>query len=333
MPRKKLHQSLRKAVGRVVRHMRPGTRAGGADSDSRLADFPLALVLGAQRSGTTWLQMLCGAHPRIAAGEESHLFSAYLGNLAHLFYTHHRQNSGSSRPQGLPCYVTEAEFNDLARAFARGVLGKLKSAKPGSEIVVEKTPDHVQHIGFIRQLFPKAKIVHIVRDGRDVVVSQMEAAKKKWGQSWAAKDAGEAAQRWYEWVAKARAWSEPAELYHELQYEKLLADGPETLSRVYAFLGVPLPLEQVKTIYEQFSIDACRSDTAPQVLISCGEFRRRISKPPPEGFFRKGIAGDWRQSLSEADLAEVERIAGPMLAELGHTLVTPAPVPAATPAP
>src|SRR5688500_1035446 len=42
----------------------------------------LALIVGAQRSGTTWLQMLCAAHPRIAGGEESHLFSHYLGNLA-----------------------------------------------------------------------------------------------------------------------------------------------------------------------------------------------------------------------------------------------------------
>src|SRR5688500_5691925 len=320
-----LRASFSRAVHRITR---PIVSAPSLPAARRIN---LALIVGAQRSGTTWLQMLSAAHPRLAGGEESHLFSHYLGNLANTYYTHKKQMDGATNPQGLPCYLTVGEFEDAVRQFAHAVLGKLLRHKPGARAVVEKTPDHALHIGFIRTLYPRAKIVHIIRDGRDVAVSQLAAGNEFWGDGWAPKDAAEAAGRWVQWVNCARAWSQhPPELYYELRYEQLRGDGPATLAGVYDFLGEPLPLEQVKAIYDQFSLSACRDNTAPYVMIRCGEKLPPL-KPGekrntrPRGFYRKGKPGGWRETLSSAELEAVEKVCGPLLTELGYERSTPAP--------
>jgi hypothetical protein len=324
--------ALPASMNRALQRFNKAARVGPLSTSNAVTApaLDLALIVGAPRSGTTWLQLLCAAHPHVAGGEESHLFSQYLGNLAHTFYTHKKQLLAAGSPQGLPCYMTTGEFEDALRQFACTVLGKLLRQKPGARLVVEKTPDHALHIGFIRTLFPTAKIVHIIRDSRDAAVSMVAAGKEFWGASWAPKDAAEAARCWVQWVNSARAWSKhPPQLYHELRYEQLKNDGAATLGRVYEFLGAPLPIEQVKGIYDQFSLAACNNNTAPIVMIRCGE------KPPPlkpgekrdaspKGFYRKGKAGGWRESLTAADLEAVEGITRPLMTELGYEMSVPA---------
>ena len=284
----------------------------------RSSEFPLAVIVGAQRSGTTWLQLLCAAHPRLAGGEESHLFSHYLGNLNNQYYADYYSQEKLPRPQGLPCYVTMDRWTALMREMAVSILEPLLEAKPQAKLVVEKTPDHVKHLAFIRQLFPQCRIVHVVRDARDVVVSQIEASRRKWGEDWAASDATEAASRWAKWVESARQFRKPASLYHEVRYENLISDGAQTLQEVFRFLGVPLPTPAVEAIYNQFPIEACRDDTAPQVLLRLGESGKKPAAPTAAGFFRTGQAGGWRSALSDEDRSTVESVAGNLLRELGY---------------
>ena len=282
------------------------------------ADVNFALVVGAQRSGTTWLQMLCAANPKVSGGEESQLFSLYLGNLTQMYYTHLAQDDPTVRPSGLAAFLTIAEFNDMYRQFALAVMKKILDAKQGARLVVEKTPDHTLHLRYLRWVFPKMKVVHIIRDGRDVVVSQIAASKTSWGESWAPTSAADAAKRWVKWVQRGRELATDPELYHELRYEQLLSNGVETLSAVYEFLGVPMPREQVKTIYDQFSLSDCIEGKAPYVFIRCGEPKQMIAADTSRKFFRKGVAGGWKRALSPEQAAEAEHVAAPLLKELGY---------------
>lgn len=298
----------------------------------REAEFPLSLIVGAQRSGTTWLQLMCAAHPRIAGGEESHLFSHYLGTLSNQYYCDLASQDKLPRPQGLPCYLTSEEWVELMRHIAVTVLEKLVIAKPLARVIVEKTPDHVQHLHFVRSLFPNVKIVHVVRDARDVVVSQMEASRRKWGQTWAASDATEAATRWKDWVESAREYREPINLYHEVRYEDLIHNGVDVLRATFEFLGTPLPKTEATAIYNQFTIEACRNDATPPGVLRLGEIAQMPPRKTSEGFFRAGKAGGWRDVLSSEDRATVEGIAGPLLAQFGYDVepdksaTTPEPV-------
>ena len=56
-------------------------------------DQSLVLIVGAQRSGTTWVQRLLASHPAIVSGQESHLFSSYLGPM---WQRWHCSSSGTS---------------------------------------------------------------------------------------------------------------------------------------------------------------------------------------------------------------------------------------------
>ncbi|MBF0341582.1 MAG: sulfotransferase [Magnetococcales bacterium] len=78
---------------------------------------------------------------------------------------------------------------------------------------------------------PEMKVIHIVRDGRDVALSWM----KSW---WGPATLGEAAWLWQRHVADKRAWgrSHPG-AYLELRYETLLSQPEETLERIAVFLG------------------------------------------------------------------------------------------------
>ncbi len=112
-------------------------------------------IVGAQRSGTTWLQLLCAAHPKIAGGEELHLFSRYVGHVVAAYYNDKRAFADAGRAQGLPCLLSTAEFDAAVKQFATTVLSKLLSCKAGAALAIEKTPDHVLHLHYIRHLFPK----------------------------------------------------------------------------------------------------------------------------------------------------------------------------------
>src|SRR5947208_10995760 len=63
------------AASSVAAGPAPGVRGRMADMN------PFVFIVGAQRSGTTWLQRLLASHPAIAGGQESHLFSGYLAPL------------------------------------------------------------------------------------------------------------------------------------------------------------------------------------------------------------------------------------------------------------
>ena len=45
-------------------------------------------LIGSQRSGTTWLQCMLGAHPAIAAPQEPEFFTQYVAKLHNSFLRH-----------------------------------------------------------------------------------------------------------------------------------------------------------------------------------------------------------------------------------------------------
>jgi hypothetical protein len=63
----------------------------------------------------------------------------------------------------------------ITRGIADGILDELRdlseSEKPGAVHVVDKLPHNFENIGFIKFLFPKAKIISVRRDPRDIAIS------------------------------------------------------------------------------------------------------------------------------------------------------------------
>ena len=120
-------------------------------------EFNPVILIGAARSGTTLLGELLSQSPEVAYWLEPKYIWRY-GN-----------------PSAKDDIRTKAEATQKVKHYIYNTFLKHKNKK-AKDIFIEKTPSNVFRIEFINEIFPNAKYVHIIRDGRDVSLS----AEKKW---------------------------------------------------------------------------------------------------------------------------------------------------------
>ena len=112
-------------------------------------------IIGAGRSGTTILSNLLGLHPVFYKFDEKRyiwMYGAYMCNHD----------------------IRKAE--DVTPKIARHIKHYFQSNVPANkEAFIEKTPSNCFRVGFIKNIFPEAKFIHIVRDGRAVAYSSVQA--------------------------------------------------------------------------------------------------------------------------------------------------------------
>lgn len=282
---------------------------------------PLVFVVGAQRSGTTYLQNLLGAHPEIVTAQETDFFSRYLASWEAIWHAELQGDSQewmSRRHKGLSAVLTREDFDALMRDSAERVLAATLSLKPGASVLVDKNPENAQHSTLIHQLFPDARFIHIIRDGRDVVGSHLRAARG-WGRSWAADRAEQAARVWRENVNAGRRIEDLTANYMELHYEELVGSfGADLLSATFAFCGVETTSGESSEIHSAFAF--AHGGAARSSLVWGGEVRKRLPTAPaePKGFLGEGGVGAWRNDLAIRDRVAVDDVAGALLCELGY---------------
>ena len=163
-------------------------------ADSPLRDRMIFLV-GAQRSGTNWLQRMLSTHPDVASlPAETQLFSYGISRLAEI--VHH---GVSSSPATTGLYMDPDAFRDAVRDFCDAAYGGLAATvRPGASYILERSPQHALHLGLVADIYPDAQAVHIIRDGRDVARSQL-------AQSYGPDDVATAAREWRQTIESARA--------------------------------------------------------------------------------------------------------------------------------
>ncbi len=255
----------------------------------------LVLVVGAPRSGTTWLQRALATHPDIVAlPSETHLFSSGMSVLRDQV-----QGGVLGSPATGSWFMPRGEFVAAARAFCDAALTSfVDRERPGAARVLERSPTHVWHLGLIAALYPDAWVLHIVRDGRDVVRSQV-------AQSWGPTQVAAAAEQWASAVRTARAAAPRLPRYLEVRYEQLLA-RPADIAAVFAHLGLPASAGTVAQAELESGLAVNVDPTRPDVA-----------------------AGKWRRDWSAADLAAFDRAAGDALDALGYPReAVPEPLPA-----
>ena len=126
-------------------------------SDSELPVF----VLGMPRSGTTLAEQIIRAHPDADGVGEIKAMSDIFNQ---------RFGDAGLRSQ-LAAAVAALDAADRA-ALATDYLQQVEAiADPGASRVVDKLPFNFNYIGFLRLLFPKARIVHCTRDPMDNCLS------------------------------------------------------------------------------------------------------------------------------------------------------------------
>ncbi len=267
-----------------------------------IADKQFVFIIGAPRSGTTWLQAMLGAHPAVCTFGEMQLYNFYTLPWTVAWRTQIKFGDFN----GLPTVWSEEELYEFLREFVDRVYSRVINTKPTANIILDKHPGYSDGTEHINRLIPGSKFIHIIRDGRDVVASML-AASKGWGKIWAASDVETAASVWKRMVVGAREAGRCGDRYLEVRYEELLSKGVTVLKRVFDFMGVQTELQNVASIYSQHQFE-----TMKQKSIGTNGL------PLPAGFFRKGRVGDWRQTLTARERYKLNEQAGDLLCALGY---------------
>lgn len=255
--------------------------------------------VGARRSGTYWLQRIVTSHPEVSdVPSETHLLSHGISPLFERFH-HGLRNS----TQVGEVWIDRNALLDATRDFCDAVF--LGHREPGASRIAERTPLHALHLGLIAELYPDARVVHIIRDGRDV-------ARSITAQEWGPETIAAAAAEWRDTVMTARAAGIGPDSYRELRYEDLLADPENEIRDLFAWLGL---------------------STDPRAV---GEALAEASRKANLKRGSGSIGTDkWRDSFSQADREAFMTEAGTLLADLGYETqaeaATAAPRKASTP--
>jgi hypothetical protein len=287
----------------------------------------LIWIVGSSRSGSTWLTKMLSSHEDVVPIDDPHLghhlsvwrpISLAWGTATRLpelqtlgevkghhedyFFSDRYRHAWAPALRDLILTRFAAQAEDAAEE--RGVRDPFIAVKdPGASGVAE----------LVGELFPRSKLVFLLRDGRDVVDSWADAYRKgAWGMSEGtyslAPEGRLAFMRWQAsvWLYRTEAVQRAYDAHDPgrramLRYEELRDDPVRMLAELCLKLGISTTTERLHEIVGEHSFDE-----VPQSQRGEGE-RVRQAKP-----------GGWRQNLSAEERAAVNRIIGPKLHELGY---------------
>lgn len=263
---------------------------------------PFLFVVGCERSGTTLLRAMLDCHSRLAVPPESYFLIPLMkqpysrDTFLRLLAGHRRFIRWDLPIEEVAEALDDADARDLPAAVR--VLYRTYAASQGKTRWGDKSPGYVRHIRALAGLLPEAHFVHIIRDGRDVALSWLEA-------SFGPETIEEAAERWRKDVMGGRrAGRNHAEgRYMEVRYERLVAHPKKVLRRICAFAG--LAFEEAMLDYPRRAEDVIVATLAP-------ESHQRLHRPPTPGL------RDWRTEMDPADARIFQEVSGGLLARLGY---------------
>lgn len=251
-------------------------------------------IIGAPRSGTTFLGDCIGRMPEVSYHFEPRLTKALAGCA----------------------YDGSWDGRRSARVFRMSYSALLLAALHGGRRFAEKTPENSFLVPLLAATFPDAQFVHIIRDGRDAAVSH---AEKPWLTAAAAGDGrrGPAGHlrgpypRWWVEPDRREEFSAVPDIVRTAwcwrRFTEAGLDGLATLARGRA----------IQVRYESVVSDPMGAAAA------LGEFLG--ASAAGQQALRAGLAqasgnsvGRWRKALGEREITEVEREIGPLLTRLGY---------------
>jgi len=217
---------------------------------------PYLFIVGCPRSGTTLLRRLVDTHPLVAVIDEVRWIASFFERregltpeglvtpeLVDRLLAYDRFANLEISPEQLGRLIDTGDPVPYPN-FVTGIFD-LYGQSQGKSLVGDKTPRYARRIGTLHALWPDARFVHIVRDGRDVCLSILTWKKAEralgrfstWGE-----DQVMTAALWWEWhvrLCREDGQSLAPKLYHEVRYEELVSRPAKECETLCEFLGIP----------------------------------------------------------------------------------------------
>lgn len=260
-------------------------------------------VIGAPRSGTTWLQLLLSSQKGVYTHLENTVFTNYLAPLEEKWA--YERNSKFNK--GLPKILNEQFWNHWKKELLEATYHEfLKEKRTDSDrvIILDKNPGNIFNIDLIWKEIPQAKIIHILRDGRDVIASSMNAKKNV---GFGHENVNESAKQWVNRVKLAGSKT-GCENFLEIRYEELHSDPLTTLTKIYQFLNWEINLTEIQKSIEENDFEKNKTE---------GKTGSKLVKANA-GFYHKGKMGSWESELNIDQKYLIHVIAGDLLLKLGY---------------
>ncbi len=295
----------------------------------------IVFVVGNSRSGTTMTAHMLGRHPRVFAMNELHFFeqlwtpedeeralsraeaeklAARLLCIQRDGYLNQKEASRFSAESVELISVMSTKHPTPARVFEEFL--RREAAAGGKEVPCDHTPRNVFYLAEILNLYPEARIVSMVRDPRDVLLSQ----KRKWKRRSQDKKVPrrESLRSWVNyhpltisklWTSSARAAQRFAgdERVLAVRFEDLLSDPEGVTREICAFIGLEFDPELLQV---------------PQIGSSSERDR------PEQRGINRARAGSWQEGgLTRTEVFLCQKIAGKDMKRNGYAAAEVHPSP------
>jgi hypothetical protein len=265
-------------------------------------------IVGMQRSGTTMLRLMLNAHRNLAVPFESGFIPSVYQDLSKYGDLRIRENAAAclsdicqrdmpkrgkliEDPERVLAHQIRG-YADLVRAiFEEYAKGR------GKHRWGDKTPTHVVDLDLLWNLFPSCRVIHLVRDGRDVALSLLST---EWGPNNLLKIADD--WRW-KTVLGHKMGAFLGEQYLEVRYEDLVLNPDQVLRQICGFLQEPY--DENMLLYDT----SAQSEMPPDSL---KWHRTSVSRPDPNKI------GMWKSRMSMSDRILFEQVAGGELQLFGY---------------
>jgi sulfotransferase family protein len=273
---------------------------------SAVLPFQPIFIVGCQRSGSTMLGAMLGAHPDIVCIPEGQFVVELMPESGHSavvdpadvidriarhwrFRIWEFELEGRRPAAGEIASTYRAAIEWLIRRYGESV------GRRTARIWVDQQPGHVLHVWKLLQHFPDAKVVHVVRDGRAVAASVMPL-------DWGPNEIYSAARYWQQRLAygyAAGAALGPERMLH-VRYEDIIGQTEPTMQRIAIFAGVDF-------------VPAMLSATGLKLPRFTHHQHQLIGTPP-----QPDRVESWRRTLSRRQIEIFEAMVGDLLPLLGY---------------
>ena len=273
-------------------------------SEQNLQPF---FIFGSPRSGTSLLSRMIDSHEQLVVPNESLIFKMFSSSLGSYGDLNNIANQQELLKDILATRVIQywspcPQYDEVAPlisqpGFAGVIEALICSRAPEKKLLAwgEKSPGHVFYWKEIKETYPNAKVVHIVRDGRDVASSIINARMGP-------KTYFAAAKMWCDYLDGIEKIKQdcPTDDFVEIRYEDLLSDPEENLQKICTTLGVEYSEKMLKFFEKNasYQTDATNLENLNKPLIASNKEK-------------------WRKNLSDRNLQEFETVAGQHLSAYG----------------
>jgi hypothetical protein len=266
------------------------------------------------RSGTTLVRYILCSHPRIYLTPESNFIPRFFEARPTARMTEERADRvfagiGEYKPFWRDWDGPRPDWRDLTRHDPKPTPASLLSGlygayaqRYGAARWGDKTPGYVAHLELISAIFPTCQFVHVMRDARDSVASQLETYR---GRRFFYMDPYYAARTWNDQLRAGMRFGRSLRpgRYHEIRYEDLTSTPEPVLRELCVFLD------------EDYDPNMASPYLVARQHHHSHGIHHRVRTP-----VSTASVGRWKRDLAREDQRVVQGVASDLLVELGYRL-------------